>query len=228
LDPWLERHDPHHPKQFEQLEPVLDHAPLYTGRMHAVATPIVAVLAGGGGRRMGAPKATATLAGRPLISYPLAAARCAGLEAVVVAKPDTPLPKLDAAVWAEPAAPQHPLRGLVTALERADGQPVLALACDLPFVTPDLLAWLARLGGPAAIPRVGGRLQPLLARYDPGAVAHLTEALAGELPLSEAVAALRARPVVEAQLRRFGPPSRLAFNVNTPAELAEAEGLLSG
>jgi len=196
--------------------------------MHAVGTPIVAVLAGGAGRRMGAPKATVALAGRPLISYPLAAARGAGLEAVVVAKPDTPLPELDAAVWAEPAAPQHPLRGLVTALERADGQPVLALGCDLPFVTSELLAWLARLGGPAAIPRVSGRLQPLLARYDPVALEHLTRALKDERPLGKVVAALPGRPVLEAQLRRFGSPARLTFNVNTPAELAEAEGLLTG
>ncbi len=196
--------------------------------MPAVAKPIVAVLAGGAGRRMGAPKATVTLAGRPLISYPLAAARRAGLEAVVVAKPDAPLPELDAVVWAEPAQPQHPLRGLVTALERADGRPVLALACDLPFVVPELLAWLAELGGPAAIPRVGGRLQPLLARYDPVALEHLIPALAGEQPLGAAVAALQARPVTEAQLRRFGSPARLTFNVNTPGELAEAEDLLTG
>lgn len=200
---------------------------LYTGTMHAVAPPIVAVLAGGAGQRLGAPKAAVALAGRPLISYPLEAASGARLEAVVVAKPDTPLPQLGVAVWAEPAQPRHPLRGLVTALERAEGQPVLALGCDLPFVTADLLAWLARLAGPAAVPRVGGRLQPLLARYDPGVLEPLAAALSSEQPLSEAVAALRPRPVVEAQLRRFGPPARLTFNVNTPAELAEAERLLT-
>ena len=59
---------------------------------------IVAVLAGGRGRRMGASKAAVPLAGEPLIARPLAAARAAGLDAVVVAKPDTELPPL-----AEPA-----------------------------------------------------------------------------------------------------------------------------
>lgn len=53
------------------------------------AAPLGVVLAGGRGSRLGGAKATAELAGRPLISYPLAALAEAGLEAVVVAKPDT-------------------------------------------------------------------------------------------------------------------------------------------
>ena len=45
------------------------------------------VLAGGRGSRLGGAKPTAELAGRPLISYPLAALAEAGLDAAVVAKP---------------------------------------------------------------------------------------------------------------------------------------------
>ena len=52
----------------------------------------VAVLAGGRGSRIGGHKALVPLCGRPLITYPLAAARAAGLSAVVVAKRDTQLP----------------------------------------------------------------------------------------------------------------------------------------
>jgi molybdopterin-guanine dinucleotide biosynthesis protein A len=71
---------------------------------------LVAVLAGERGRRMGAPKALAELAGEPVIARPLAAATAAGLDAVVVAKPDTALPPLGVPVWEEPATPVHPLR----------------------------------------------------------------------------------------------------------------------
>jgi molybdopterin-guanine dinucleotide biosynthesis protein A len=52
---------------------------------------IVAVLAGGRGRRLGGSKPLAQFGGAPLIERPLAAAREAGLDAVVVAKADTPL-----------------------------------------------------------------------------------------------------------------------------------------
>lgn len=50
-----------------------------------------AVLAGGRGSRLGGAKAMAELAGRPLISYPLAALADAGLDAFVVAKPSSGL-----------------------------------------------------------------------------------------------------------------------------------------
>src|SRR6202012_6288367 len=90
------------------------------------------------------PKPTAERAGRPLISYPLAAHTAAGLEAVVVAKPGTALPSLDVGidVLAEPAEPVHPLAGIVAAL-RQMGRPLVVLACDFPFVPPALLPALA-------------------------------------------------------------------------------------
>ena len=86
---------------------------------------IVAVLAGGRGRRMGEPKPLAKLRGTPLIEWPLAAAREAGLDAVVVAKAATPLPE-GVRVWHEPDEPFHPLLGVVTALECA-GEPVVVI-----------------------------------------------------------------------------------------------------
>ena len=77
--------------------------------------PIAAVLAGGLGERLGGSKASATLAGRPLVEHPLGAAGEAGLEAIVVAKRSTVLPPLDVPVVYEPQRPQHPLLGVITA-----------------------------------------------------------------------------------------------------------------
>jgi molybdopterin-guanine dinucleotide biosynthesis protein A len=65
---------------------------------------LVAVLAGGRGRRMGAPKPLARLGGAPLVERPLAAAAEAGLPAVVVAKAGTRLPP-GLTVWREPDEP---------------------------------------------------------------------------------------------------------------------------
>jgi molybdopterin-guanine dinucleotide biosynthesis protein A len=61
------------------------------GQKHVEERVLGVVLAGGRGSRLGGAKPTAELAGRPLISYPLAALAEAGLEAAVVAKPDTDL-----------------------------------------------------------------------------------------------------------------------------------------
>jgi molybdopterin-guanine dinucleotide biosynthesis protein A len=175
-------------------------------------TAIVAVLAGGRGRRMGRPKALVELDGRPLISYPLAAAAQAGLDAVVVAKAGTNLPELDVPVWREPDEPVHPLLGIVTAVEQADG-PVVAVACDQPFVTPELLQRLAT--GPEAAVRVGDRLEPLPARYEPAALPALRAALDSESSLRRTLASLAP---VEMECE-----ASLVASVNTPEELKAAQ-----
>jgi molybdopterin-guanine dinucleotide biosynthesis protein A len=188
--------------------------------------PIGVVLAGGLGRRIGGAKAVVQLGGRPLISYPLAAMRAAVGEVAVVAKADTVLPALDGvAVWIEPASPRHPLVGIVHALRRAGGRPVLVCAADLPFVTAAALTQLA-LADPQGTPAViassaRGGPQPLLGCYQPTAAGLL------------AAAALTATGPVRAAVGAIGPrllelaDGRVLFNVNSEADLARAEDLAS-
>jgi molybdopterin-guanine dinucleotide biosynthesis protein A len=147
-----------------------------------------------------------------------------------VAKRDTTLPSLAVQRWDEPAEPTHPLTGIVAALTAARGRPVLAVACDMPFVTAELLADLAARGGQAdlVLPEAAGRLHPLLARWDPGLLPALRDALAREAPLHELAEELDATRIAEAELRRFGDPSRLLFNVNDRGDLERAGELLRG
>jgi molybdenum cofactor guanylyltransferase len=174
------------------------------------------ILAGGLGRRMGAPKAAAELAGRPLISYPLAALAPVCERVVVVCKRETELPPVDAERWDEPDDPHHPIAGITHALERA-GAPILVCGADMPFVTSEVAALLAaelRPGMKAAVAFSDGRLQPLLAAYAPEALEVLRTAPADE-PLTRTVESLMPIPVdVEPEI---------VFNVNTPEDLAEAE-----
>jgi molybdopterin-guanine dinucleotide biosynthesis protein A len=188
---------------------------------------IGAVLAGGLSRRMGEPKALTELAGRSLIERVVATIEIARLEPVVVAKPDSPLPPIDCRVLAEPSEPRHPLCGIVTALRASGGRPVVAVACDTPFVPAKLLAWLAELDDEVAVPEIGGRLEPLVARYTPAAADRLEAVLGDGVPLRDAVAGLGPRIVSEAELGRFGDPQRIAFNVNSPGDLDRALELLA-
>ena len=167
---------------------------------------------------MGEPKATVLLGRRPLVAWCLDAARGAGLEAVVVAKPGFEWPGAD--VWIEPASPSHPLVGLVRALEAR--RPVIALACDMPFVPPALIARLAATDGAVAA-RVGGVVQPFPGRYEPAALDVLRAALAREAAVREALAALRPVELSEDDLRQYGDPTRIVTRVNTPDDLAAAE-----
>jgi molybdenum cofactor guanylyltransferase len=189
---------------------------------------IGAVLAGGRSSRIGAPKATLELGGRPLISYPLAAMVAAGLETIVVAKPDSELPEMGNEVWPEPQEPSHPLLGIVTALQRAAGRPVLVCGCDMPFVTAELISHLAHRDGPIVLPFAGGRYHPMLARYQPSLAPALASALEQQRPLQQVVAASGPELIDERGLAPFGDPERLLFNVNTPADLERARELLNG
>jgi molybdenum cofactor guanylyltransferase len=184
------------------------------------------VLAGGRGSRLGGAKPTAELAGRPLISYPLAALAEAGLEAVVVAKPETDLPPLDVDVLTEPAEPVHPLTGIVAAL-RQTGRPIVVVGCDFPFVPPALLRALADAPERLVVPAPGGEAQPLVARWTPALLPALDAALDRQEPLRRTVAALSPRLVGDAELAPFGDPARAFFNVNTPGDLRHAEGAVS-
>jgi molybdopterin-guanine dinucleotide biosynthesis protein A len=190
--------------------------------------PIGVVLAGGGGRRIGGNKATVMLAGRPLISYPLAALSTVVGELAVVAKAGTRLPLLPdgVEVWVEPDTPQHPVVGLVEALTRAGGRSVLVTACDTPLLGSQILAELASAdarGAPAVVAAAsGGGLEPLLGRYEPAALMTLRLAVADrtDKPLRQLVAALSPR--------RIDVPAGTLFNVNSPADLAHAERELAG
>jgi len=165
---------------------------------------------------MGAPKATAGLAGRPLIAYPLDALAAVCDRIAVVCKRDTELPPLGAERWDEPDEPQHPIAGLRYALERA-GSAVLVCAADLPFVTPAacrLIATELSPGLKAAIASSDGRLQPLLGAYALEALELLRAAPADE-PLTRTVESLPAA--------RVEVEPAITFNVNTPEDLAEAE-----
>ncbi len=186
----------------------------------------VAILAGGRSTRMGRPKPGVRIAGHALISYPIAAAQAAGLERFVVAKRDTELPEIYCPVVLEPDQPRHPLCGLIAALRHQRG-PVLALACDMVFIDDKLLAWLASHIDTTVI-EAGGRLQPLLARYDYGSLQLLEEALERGDSMRDAAAALEPKVVPESDVARFGDPARICFNANTAADVEEAERIFAG
>jgi molybdopterin-guanine dinucleotide biosynthesis protein A len=181
-----------------------------------------AILAGGLGRRLGGAKPTTELDGRPLLEHALAAVRAADLEPLVVAKPRTRLPPLGCRVLREPEQPVHPACGIAAALREYGDRPLVAVACDMPFLDPGLLAWLAAAPEPLVLPELEGRLQPFPGRYDASLLRPLEKALVDEEPLRTALARLNPRRVEGEQLARFGPPERLVFNVNTPADLRRA------
>lgn len=194
--------------------------------MTAGSPPVGAVLAGGLGKRIGGDKGMVDLAGRPLLGYPVAALRALLAEVVIVARADTALPgdvTRETPVWTEPAAAaHHPACGIVHALRCAGGRGVLVVAGDMPLLTSDLVRALAfaDAGGAAAlVPRSGGFLQPLCARYEAPALPRL-ESFEDGARMTDLVEAL-GPAVLE------WPDERPFLSVNAPEDVLSASAALA-
>jgi molybdopterin-guanine dinucleotide biosynthesis protein A len=111
-------------------------------------------------------------------------------------------------------------------MRHAEPLPVVVVACDMPFASAGLVAWLASASGRLVVPSAHDRLQPLLARYGTELAPALERALDNAQAMQCTVESLRPQVMAEAELARFGDPHRLFFNVNTPADLLEATRLL--
>jgi molybdopterin-guanine dinucleotide biosynthesis protein A len=195
-----------------------------------------AILAGGASRRFGSRKAVATVGGVPMIERAAAALRTAGLTPVLIGDHDW-LGTFGLPVRGDSLPGQGPLGGLHAALGWArelglDG--AVCVACDLPLLSPTLVRELSRRGsrsraGAVAAEGVGGRLEPLCAWYSVAALPEIKARLATcRLALIDLLLDLEVERVPLAEVARFGDPSRILFNVNTPSARDQAERLARG
>ena len=196
----------------------------------ACASTAAAVLAGGKSRRMGRPKPFLTLEGRPLIRRVIDALMDDFSEIFIVAPDEAPFVDLGLPVVADSRPGSGALGGVFTAVQAATLPQVLVVACDMPFLNPDLLAHMAvrASGHGAAVPRAADGLHPLHAVY----AKHSYEALAsaldrGMMKLMDVLPALAAVEVDEEEMRRFDPNLYSLFNVNHPDDLERARAVLA-
>jgi molybdopterin-guanine dinucleotide biosynthesis protein A len=194
-----------------------------------------AILAGGAASRFdGRPKGLELVGGRRIVHRVAGALAQVSDALVMVANAS------DAASWLAGTPVVHDavrdagaLGGLHAALSHAGGA-VLAVAWDMPFVSPSLLGELRRLGErqasevDAVVPEgtPEGAPEPLCAYYARSSLAAAGAALAsGELRLGAFLGRLRVRRLPYARVLDWGDPRHLFFNVNTPAALLEANRL---
>ncbi|WP_420624043.1 molybdenum cofactor guanylyltransferase [Candidatus Poriferisodalis sp.] len=181
-------------------------------------SPAGVVLCGGASTRMGSDKSTLEVAGRPLALWVAEALRAAGAHPVV-AQGGRPPPPLVAETDSTPGA--GPLGGLVDALERHGD--VLVCPTDVPTVPPDLLVALVELarqtGAPVVLAR-SDRLEPLIGHYARESLPALRAGLRAGARGPKAVLDNTSVPTVPVAAADV-------LNVNTSADLATAEAILS-
>jgi molybdenum cofactor guanylyltransferase len=194
-----------------------------------------AVLAGGQSRRMGTDKALLPLrpGDPPLAQVVLDRVRAVAAEVMIVAAERPAYARFGVPVVPDRYPGTGTLGGIATALAAASHDYCLVVACDMPFLNPALLRWLAGLPRDydALVPRLPGEsrqggafvFQTLHAIYARSCLPAIERRLgAGHLRVVGFFEDVRVRAVEEREVRALDPDLRSFFNANTPEAAAEA------
>ncbi|MGH7548325.1 MAG: molybdenum cofactor guanylyltransferase [Gemmatimonadales bacterium] len=191
-----------------------------------------AVLAGGAALRYGGhPKGLFELGGRRILDRVVDAVRAAtGAPPLLVANaPEGPTWRPDLRTMPDVRPGCGSLGGIYSAVVSGPG-PVLCVAWDMPFVSPELLQALVdgSTGYDAFLPESDGRrgVEPLCAVYGPACGAAIERRLErGDLKAVGFHPDVKVGTLPLERVRRLGDPDELFFNVNTPDDLERAEAM---
>lgn len=192
------------------------------------------IAAGGPSRRMGRPKALLPVLGVPLVLRVVEAVAQVVQEIVIASKaPESAMIRSlvppEIRVVDDERGEQSPLVALITGARAISARDVAYLGCDHPLLAPKILEALFEAGGEydAAIPRwPDGRIEPMVAVY--GRERTLAAAIdavdSRRFANTDMISRLpRVRYVPTEDLRWYDPHLDSFVNVNSPADVAEAE-----
>jgi len=190
-----------------------------------------AILVGGQSRRMGQDKALLRLTPvGPMVVETVAQAVRAVTDEIMLVGMETSacvFPGLPQVADTLPGA--GPLTGIHAALAASDRSHLLVVACDMPFLNPVLLRYMATLPRDydALVP-VLDRPQPLHAIYArtclPVIEAHLRE---GDFKVTGWYEDANVRRIDRETMARYDPDGLSCFNMNTPEDLEFARQVVA-
>jgi molybdopterin-guanine dinucleotide biosynthesis protein A len=191
----------------------------------------VAIIAGGKSSRMGTDKSFVPLLGKPMIEHVLASISDLGQdETILITNRPADYAHLHLLMFADVIPDQGALGGIYTALHNSHNADVLTLACDMPFLNPDLLRYMIALraerGSPYDIiaPRVDDHPQGLHALYNQKCLPFIRAKIdAHRLKVISFYDDVRVRYLEPPEWSRLDPRGLSFHNVNTPEELQAAQ-----
>src|SRR5262249_7838292 len=126
--------------------------------------------------------------------------------------------------------PDHgSLGGIYSGLKAAPGDAVFTVACDMPFLMPDVARLVIDRAALAdvVLPISGGRPATLHASCAKSCLGPMERSLrAGRLKIAGFFDEVRVLAISEEEVSRFRRPDLVFMNVNTPEELARAREIV--
>jgi len=193
----------------------------------------LAIQAGGFSTRMGQDKALLPFEGLPLIEYIANRGKMLTNDLLVTSNRPDSFKFLNLPVYTDHLTQRGALVGMHTALSAAKRPLVAVIGCDMPFFSPDLLAYQAKRieerGSDAVVPRGRDGLEPFHAVYRRESCLNaIYTALEKNIySLIGWFKLMQVEEIDEEQIRPFDPDSRAFINLNTPAEYQNAIKLVT-
>jgi molybdopterin-guanine dinucleotide biosynthesis protein A len=184
----------------------------------------VIIMAGGDSSRMGTDKANVVLDGQTLLQSVIATMQQLFPQAIVSVR--QPRAGIDLPQVCDEESDGGPLAGLAASLGKITTPWAFMVACDMPFVVPEVVELLAkyRLQHQAVVPIVHGHPEPLAAFYAASCLAPLRASLAArQKGLCGVLQRLDVRYVDEAEMLAVDPQLRSFFDLDTPQDVAAAK-----
>jgi molybdopterin-guanine dinucleotide biosynthesis protein A len=191
----------------------------------------VAIMAGGKSSRMGTDKSFVRLLGKPLIEHLLERIKGLGEETILITNRQAEYVHLGLPMFSDVLPEKGSLGGIYTAIHYSQQPYILVIACDMPFVNPDLLRYMIGLADGSyevIVPRVEGYPEGLHAIYHKDCLEPIRQRLeADQLKVVGFYDAVRVRYLDEPEYQSFDPQGLSFRNINTPQELDEARWLIT-
>jgi len=193
------------------------------------------VLAGGRSSRLGHDKIFKTVGDRNLLDLVIDCVTPLSQETILVAASNNNLtcsdryPALKIVTDVQPG--KGPLGGIYTGLLASKSWHNLVVASDMPFLNPELLRYMIQVSTDydLTVPRVGHLAEPLHAIYTKNCLEPVQSLLnQGELSVRRLFPMVRTRYMEAAEIERFDPEHLSFFNINTKADLLQAEEIARG
>jgi molybdopterin-guanine dinucleotide biosynthesis protein A len=202
------------------------------GEMEAVRQVSGFVLAGGESSRMGRDKGLLKLEGEALV------VRAAKLVASATGAPATIIGgaayhAFGLRVVADDLPGAGPLGGIATVLRASAAPWNLIVACDLPYLTRDWLAFLVMRAlaskADSVLPMNERGAEPLCAMYNKSGEPAIRGALGrGTRKVTDGLLAIRVEYIEPAEWKAFDSEGLLFKNMNSPADYEEARARFDG
>jgi molybdenum cofactor guanylyltransferase len=182
------------------------------------------ILAGGKSRRYGRNKALVNINGTPLIKRVLKVMEDLFPSTILITNTPDTYSFLNLPMFEDRIKGLGPLGGIFTGLNVIPEKAGFFVACDMPFLNPDLIRYQAAVqrGFDVVVPTFSGKFEALHALYTQKCLPEIERMIhAGVYQTVQLFRSVSVRYVEEQEIRRFDPELKSFSNINKPEELRE-------